>query len=491
MQEKHAIYLSKVYGLPPSEEIYGSWARNHKECLAISTVTMPFVKVVQLCMAVVSICQVLFMITRAPKVPWEAIYLPGTEAISYGLSFFGEGYIRLANGKILPWCRMAAWLCCCPIMLGLVSNMALIKYKSQPLNPMMVAASIIRTVFGISATMAETESVIWTHAFFSFVFFFFEMIGAYAIFALTIQDFKDIGSPLALRVVGRLHLLRGIFFVTWNMYWILWIVSSTYACIIDENVNSILHLMGDLSCKNTYGLLLWATTWGLLNGKWDREYARNRDADGLLMEVDEKEEQKPVEPPNENFDVKVFGTTIASVRRSVRRPRADSEFVDRQKIRENRPGNRPGHRKKSLIDSRENSESDSDDYNHSRRGDTRDDSRRDRDDATRGYYDRDYDRDYDKEMRTDYDKHSRRKGRDNHRNKHDNDRRSQEGRRRKHRDDHSPCDEMPATNSEEMTTKMMSPANADANMAAILELMKRTTTTPSDANAKRLDSSMC
>ncbi len=61
--------------------------------------------------AVVSTCQVLFMISRAPRVPWEAIYLPGTEAISYSLSFFGQGYILLANGKTLPWCRMAAWLC--------------------------------------------------------------------------------------------------------------------------------------------------------------------------------------------------------------------------------------------------------------------------------------------------------------------------------------------------------------------------------------------
>ena len=61
--------------------------------------------------AVVSACQVLFMISRAPRVPWEAMYLPGTEAVSYSMSFFSQGYILLANGKTLPWCRMAAWLC--------------------------------------------------------------------------------------------------------------------------------------------------------------------------------------------------------------------------------------------------------------------------------------------------------------------------------------------------------------------------------------------
>jgi len=56
--------------------------------------------------------------------------------------------VRLANGKVLPWARMASWVCTCPIMLGMISNMALVKYGSQPLNPLMIAASLIRIVFG-------------------------------------------------------------------------------------------------------------------------------------------------------------------------------------------------------------------------------------------------------------------------------------------------------------------------------------------------------
>ena len=57
-------------------------SRPHFACPQID---LGFVKILQLCMSVVSTCQVLFMITRAPRVPWEAIYLPGTEAITYGL----------------------------------------------------------------------------------------------------------------------------------------------------------------------------------------------------------------------------------------------------------------------------------------------------------------------------------------------------------------------------------------------------------------------
>ena len=190
--------------------------------------------VVPVFQAVVSFCQVLFMYSRAPRVPWEAMYLPATEAVSYGMSFFGEGYVLLANGKVLPYCRYAAWLCTCPIMLGLISNMALIKYKTWSLNPMMVAASIIRTVFGIAASMAEEPNIIRLHAFFAFFAFFIEMACAYAIFSITIQDFTAIGSPLAMNVVSRLNWMRGLFFITWNGYWVYWLLNSSNMCLMDE-----------------------------------------------------------------------------------------------------------------------------------------------------------------------------------------------------------------------------------------------------------------
>ena len=126
--------------------IYGQWSRENQFCVEKSLITLDGIKYVQLVMvrslfyillycieivrqAVVSACQVFFMVTRAPKVPWEAIYLPTTEMITYSLAFTGNGYFRVANGKYLPWARMASWLCTCPIMLGLVSNMALVKYK--------------------------------------------------------------------------------------------------------------------------------------------------------------------------------------------------------------------------------------------------------------------------------------------------------------------------------------------------------------------------
>ena len=310
----------------------------------------------------------------------------------------------------------------------------------------MIAASIIRTVFGISTTMAETNDVIWTHFFFAFVCFIFEMSCVFAIFALTTDDFQQIGSPLAKKVVKRLYLLRMVFFGTWSCFPILWIISSTYMCVIDENASALLYLVADISCKNCYGLLLWSTTWVLLNGKWDRENARNRDEAGMLMETDKK--QGVIKPPKENFVVKLFGTTIASVRRSTRRPRADLEFVDRS----DRSDCKPQRRSRDYESDRS-----SDDSEHC--GVSREQSR----------CERDYKRDYDKELRRDYDNRNR--------GTEDRDRRRRVERRDWHDDNEYDTRMTSQNTSTDLETQLMtmeSSGNA-GNAAVLLELLKKTT----------------
>ena len=190
----------------------------------------------QLIMAVVSACQVMFMISRAPKVPWEAIYLPLSEMITYTLAYFGHGYVLLASGKTLPWARMASWVCTCPIMLGMISNMALVKYKSQPLNPLMVAASLGRLTFGISATMSDGGTTLWCFFLLGISFFMLEYSTVYAIFGIAIDDFASVQSPLGDLVVHRLNILRGIFYFSWTAFPIIWLISHSCLCVVDENV---------------------------------------------------------------------------------------------------------------------------------------------------------------------------------------------------------------------------------------------------------------
>ena len=251
--------------------IYGYWARDNLNCIEKSTITYPFIKLLQLFMSLFSLFQIIFMFSKIPNIPWEAIYLPATEIVSYTLSYFGEGYILLASGKLLPWSRMATWICTCPIMLNMISNIETVKYNNFPLNNFMIPASLIRTVFGLTASMSTSYYIILINIFFSFIFFIFELSCVFYIYKIAIQNFLNINSSLSLKIVKRLKLLRFIFFLTWNSFWIIWILSSTFTCTISENISSILYLLSDLFCKNIYGLILWNTTYVLLNGKWDKE----------------------------------------------------------------------------------------------------------------------------------------------------------------------------------------------------------------------------
>ncbi|KAJ1475635.1 hypothetical protein T484DRAFT_1827628 [Baffinella frigidus] len=62
-------------------------------------------------------------------------------------------------------------------MLGQISAITLIKYQSIPLNPMMVACSIIRTVMGVSAGVVQEEHLKWVFFWLGCFFFSFELLG--------------------------------------------------------------------------------------------------------------------------------------------------------------------------------------------------------------------------------------------------------------------------------------------------------------------------
>jgi len=311
-----ALYTSQ-FGIA-----YGSWEAENDDCLSMGIASGAPVKIIQLCWAVVSLCQVIFMLTRAPRVAWEAIYLPLCETITYFLAFTGNGYLRMADGQIFPWARMASWLVTCPVMLGQVSAMALIKYKSLPLNNMMVAASLIRVVMGISATITPNEQLKWMFFFFGVSMLTFEYFCVFTIFSITIADFQEIDTPRSRLVVGRLKILRIVFHSAWTAFPILWVVSSTGLCVLSENISSVCYMLADAACKNGYGLILWNTTWGHLNGKWDREFAKNADKDGEMKAIEEGT-AGPAADAKKDEDIKLFGKPVASLRRSSKKKRTD------------------------------------------------------------------------------------------------------------------------------------------------------------------------
>ncbi len=144
----------------------------------------------------------------------------------------------MADGQNFPWARMAAWMVTCPVLLNQISAMSLVKYNSMPLNTLMIAASLLRTTMGITATITPNMSLKWVFFSFGVFFFSFEMFTVFIVFYITLSDFEAIDNDLARLVVGRLKILRLILISTWTSFPILWVISSTGLCLVSENVSA-------------------------------------------------------------------------------------------------------------------------------------------------------------------------------------------------------------------------------------------------------------
>ena len=79
------------------------------------------------------------MLMRFPKVGWEPIYMPLIEACLYGLASSGIGYIRLMDGRYIPWARDAAWLCTTPVLLMQINGITEVKWRHWSLNVIQVS----------------------------------------------------------------------------------------------------------------------------------------------------------------------------------------------------------------------------------------------------------------------------------------------------------------------------------------------------------------
>eukprot|EP00961_Rhodomonas_salina_P188209 2539939-Rhodomonas_salina.1 len=265
--------------------------------------------------ASICFCQVLFMASRAPRVTWEAVYLPFVETVLYGLSATGNGQMRLEDGRMVPIARFCSWLITCPIMLFQVVAIYEVKWWGVPTKNMVMAAgkempifldssslhlvvitlsyrfsfssklrlifsvfaALIRTVFGIGASVCTTEVYRWAMYCLSCIFFAFELIVAYQIFDGGLKKFSAVKTPRNNNVYARLQFLRFIFFVSvsskkcprsffvlimeivqlcaarqrhlktqpidaslggqWNSFAIIWLLSSTGLCVISEDAS--------------------------------------------------------------------------------------------------------------------------------------------------------------------------------------------------------------------------------------------------------------
>mmetsp|Transcript_17904 Transcript_17904/g.27684 ORF Transcript_17904/g.27684 Transcript_17904/m.27684 type:complete len:432 (+) Transcript_17904:49-1344(+) len=302
--------------------VYGKWVEANPRCIELHDHS-DYVYVFQLCFAVVCACQVIFMFTRAPNVGWEAIYLPLAEVVTYSIAANGEGVLRMADGRYFNFAKLAGWAVCCPIMLIQIGGMAQIKYRTIPLNNVVLAASLNRIIFGMASAITASDPARWGFYFCAWICYLTEVGITLTIMAVAISDFSKIKTELGQWVVGRIQTMRIIFLVAWTSFPVVWVLGYTGFCVIHEDYIALLYLFADLLSKNTWGVMMWHTTWVKLNGKWDREFAAAGGHEALkkALEQDveigagEKNQNQLTARQQEELDIKVMGVKIPSITR--------------------------------------------------------------------------------------------------------------------------------------------------------------------------------
>lgn len=267
---------------------YGLWEKNNGECVEKMNASLDQMYLVQLAMAVICFCQMSFMLTRFPRQTWEAVYLPAVECALYAMAASGNGYLKMANGKLLPWARMASWLATCPVMFIQMNNIAPINLYGISLNNIQIALAVARVINGITASCVDNMTMKWTFFFLGFACLIIEYTTVYRIYDAGLNKFRIAAkqSTRCSKVCERLQLLRGIFFVAWTAFPVIWVFSPQGLCVLGENVVPLFYLMADLACKNAFGVLWYDTTWNILGGLgWD---PTKQPKDHIEMQLNDK-----------------------------------------------------------------------------------------------------------------------------------------------------------------------------------------------------------
>eukprot|EP00287_Rhodomonas_sp_CCMP768_P009067 CAMPEP_0196720590 /NCGR_PEP_ID=MMETSP1091-20130531/3360_1 /TAXON_ID=302021 /ORGANISM="Rhodomonas sp., Strain CCMP768" /LENGTH=516 /DNA_ID=CAMNT_0042061877 /DNA_START=21 /DNA_END=1571 /DNA_ORIENTATION=+ len=320
----------------PAFGLYGTWENDHPQCVEMGLDTSSQTNMIHLLFASICFCQVLFMASRAPRVTWEAVYLPLVETVLYGMAASGNGNLRISNGRMVPMARFCSWLITCPIMLLQVVVMHDVVWFNVSTRYMVLAASLIRTVFGIGASVTTNDTMRWVQFLLSCICFAFEMVVAHQTYKGALKKFAAVKTTLNGVVYARIMFLRFLFFFSWNAFPIIWALSSTGLCLISEDASVLSYLVADLICKNIYGITNANTVFRVLDGAWvpeTEEHAQAKDHltylemmmnhnlgigrhhdEELQMEVGHDVESAPRTPALKNVRVDLDAQSASSVR---------------------------------------------------------------------------------------------------------------------------------------------------------------------------------
>ncbi|KAJ1478679.1 hypothetical protein T484DRAFT_1960680 [Baffinella frigidus] len=260
---------------------YGWWAAANPECVAKAAVTVD-IQIFQLCWCIICACQAFFFAIRYPKVTWEFVLVPLTEAVIYGLGYSGIGYVVLQSGRTVAWMRICHWLITVPVLLLQISDVAHVRFHGVNLSSLQVPISVLMIVFGFCAEVADEEGVKWMFFVIGLVLMFQVLFVGYHSLSRGITRFSEAGTEEGAMVANRLRAMLVFFLLSWTLHPLFFVLSIEGACVMTEPVTVVLYIVLDLFAKNIFQIVLWDSLWVRLTGKWKVEELVVHDASAEL-----------------------------------------------------------------------------------------------------------------------------------------------------------------------------------------------------------------
>jgi len=247
--------------------VYGEWAAQNPSCVTLSNIDLG-VRTFELCWGIMCACQAVFFALRYPRGTWEFVLVPLTECFVYGLGYSEIGYILLWDGRQVLWTRTVLWLATVPIILNQINGMAAVRIYGVDLNVMQMYFSTLMICFGHTAALTHNQSLKWLFFIIAMAIFGLICFINYHTFTAAEKHYKESGSEIDLIIAKRIRLLAVIFFTSWTMYPLFFVLSVEGACVASESVILVCFALADLLSKNVFGVLFWDTLWNLQDGKW-------------------------------------------------------------------------------------------------------------------------------------------------------------------------------------------------------------------------------
>lgn len=208
---------------------------------------------------------------------WEVIYIAIVETFKYIFELWFEhdspATVYQTNGQSIAWLRYAEWLSTCPVILIALSRVGTVEGKYSKSTMKLLTSDQGTLVMGVTAAAATDGAKI---AFF-LVGFVYGANTFYTAAGVYLEAWKNVPEQCKSTVKAMAY----IFYVSWCMFPILFVLGPEGAGHISGEGSTIGHCIADLLSKNLWGIFEWNLDTTLLR--------LNEEA---MEEEDEEEEEE-------------------------------------------------------------------------------------------------------------------------------------------------------------------------------------------------------